>query len=90
MTARAAIYARVSQDAQRDNFSVPTQVAACLQYARNRGYAVVGHQYVDPETGRDAERGILAYVDDLSSRELSRPGLDASPLPSWKPWALTC
>ena len=27
---------------------------------------------------RDAERGILAYVDDLSSRELSRPGLDAS------------
>ncbi len=81
MSKRAAIYARVSTDLQRDNFSIPSQIAECRQYAQKKGYAVVGNRFVNPETGRDAASGngnIPAFVDDYSSRELSRPGLDAA------------
>jgi len=81
MSKRAAIYARVSTDDQRGNYSVPTQLAACREYVQARGYALVGDQYVNLETGRDTQSGanaIPAFVDDLSSRELSRPSLDAA------------
>jgi len=81
MSKRAAIYGRVSTDLQRDNFSIPSQVAECVRYAQKLGYPLVGDLYVDPETGLDTRPGngaIPAYVDDYSSRELSRPGLDAA------------
>lgn len=80
MTKRAIIYARVSTDDQRGNYSIPTQVDECLRYVNQKGYSVVGSLYIDPATGRDVESadGIQAYVDDYSSRELSRPGLDAA------------
>jgi len=81
MSKRAAIYARVSTDDQRGNYSVPTQLAACREYVQARGYTLVGDQYVNLETGRDTQSGanaIPAFVDDLSSRELSRPSLDAA------------
>ena len=80
MTKRAAIYARVSSDAQRGNFSIPSQVAECQRYIDSCGYSIVGDRFVDPETGRDTGKGngsIPAYVDDFTSRELSRPGLNS-------------
>ena len=80
MSKRAIIYARVSTDDQRGNYSIPTQVDECLRYVKQKGYSVVGNLYIDPTTGRDiaSADGIRAYVDDYSSRELSRPGLDAA------------
>ena len=77
---RAIIYARVSTDDQRGNYSIPTQVDECVRYVNQKGYSLVGDCYIDPSTGRDVKTadGIRAYVDDYSSRELSRPGLDAS------------
>lgn len=81
MEKRAIIYCRVSTDDQRDNYSIPTQLAECVRYAEHKGYTVVGDQYVDPVTGRDVtdpEGAIVAYVDDYSSLEISRPSLDAA------------
>lgn len=82
MTERAVIYCRVSTDVQRDNFSIPSQVRACMEYAKTRRYAVLGDWYVDAETGKDATRetGIPAFVDDISSSEEDRPALTAARL----------
>ena len=80
MSKRAAIYARVSTDLQRDNYSIPSQIAECLKYAAKRGYLVVGDQYIDPITGQDTKHcdfAVPAFVDDFPSREISRPSLDA-------------
>jgi site-specific DNA recombinase len=76
---RAAIYARVSTDDQRDNYSIPTQLDADVRYCAERGYTIVGDQFVDAVTGRDTVRRagtIAAYVDDYTSLELSRPSLN--------------
>ena len=82
MNKRAIIYARVSTDMQRDNFSIPSQVAECLKYVMAGNYSLVGNQFVDSNTGRDVvpehPGTIPAYVDDFTSRELSRPSLDAA------------
>jgi len=48
-----------------------------VSYALEKGYTLTGNQFVDPETGQDAEAGVPAFVDDYTSTELSRPGLDA-------------
>ena len=53
MSKRAAIYARVSTDMQRDNFSIPSQVAECMKYVESKRYILVGNQYVDLGNGRD-------------------------------------
>jgi len=76
---RAAIYCRVSTDKQRDNYSIPSQLAECVKYAEKKGYTIVGDRYVDQQTGKDCMpgHGIRAFVDDYSSLELYRPGLDA-------------
>jgi site-specific DNA recombinase len=78
MNKRAIIYARVSTDDQRSNYSIPSQVAECKKYIEAKGYALVGNCFVDPDTGQDAASGTPAFVDDYSSRELSRPALDAA------------
>lgn len=78
MNKRAIIYARVSTDDQRSNYSIPSQVAECKKYIEVKGYALVGNRFVDPETGQDAASGTRAFVDDYSSQELSRPALDAA------------
>lgn len=78
MSKRAAIYARVSTDEQRDNYSIPSQVKECLKYIEEKGYTLVGDQFVDPITGQDSPAGngaIKAYVDDYTSMELDRPQL---------------
>jgi site-specific DNA recombinase len=79
MTAkRAIIYARVSTDDQRSNYSIPSQVAECKRYIESKGYTLVGNRFVDPDTGQDSQTGIAAFVDDYSSLELSRPALDTA------------
>lgn len=82
MTKRAVIYCRVSTDMQRDNYSIPTQLTYCREYAQSRGYAVVGDRFVDLETGYDVAATVVgavpAFVDDFTSRALSRPALDAA------------
>ena len=78
MTKRALLYGRVSQDVQRDNYSIPTQIALCLRHAQEQGYSVVGAQHVDQTTGRDCPAGpgaVPAYVDDHSGTELLRPSV---------------
>lgn len=77
---RAIIYARVSTDDQRGNFSIPTQVQECIRYAEQKDYAIVGDRLIATDTGLDivAGEGTRAYVDDFTSREMSRPGLDSS------------
>lgn len=42
----AAIYARVSTEEQANNFSIPTLVAACHQYAQEGGWTPV-EEYID-------------------------------------------
>ena len=81
MFLRAAIYARVSTDIQRENYSIPTQISDLLKHAKLEGYSVVADQYVDPVTGKDTAKSreaIPAFVDDYTSTELSRPGLNAA------------
>ncbi len=82
MSKRAVIYARVSTDMQRDNYSIPTQISECMKYASSRKYTLLGDLYVDLITGKDVTAGhpnaTPAYVDDYTSRELSRPSLDAA------------
>ena len=81
MAERAVIYARVSSDKQRENYSIPGQLAEATEYIKKRGYTLVGDRYADLETGHDATGpgvGIVAaYVDDYTSTELSRPGMNA-------------
>ncbi len=81
MSERAVIYARVSTDMQRGNYSIPSQVADCLRYVEEQHYLLLGNQFVDAETGLDVEQqagAIPAYVDDYTSREISRPSLDSA------------
>jgi site-specific DNA recombinase len=78
---RGAAYPRVSSDDQRGNYSIPTQLAAIMDYAEEKGYVLVGDQYVDPETGKNVKSGdgaVPAFVDGYTSREISRPALDAA------------
>ncbi|MBN2500566.1 MAG: recombinase family protein [Anaerolineales bacterium] len=81
MRRRAIIYARVSTDDQRDNYSIPSQIQECIAYANQMDYIIIGNQFVDPQTGYDvfeSNGAIPAFVDDYTSRELSRPSLDAA------------
>ena len=48
MSKRAVIYARVSTDVQRDNFSIPSQIAECVNYATSKKYTLLGNQFVNP------------------------------------------
>ncbi len=78
MNKRAIIYARVSTDDQRDNYSIPSQVVEIKKYIETKGYALVGNRFVDPDTGQDAASGTPAFVDNFSSQEYNRPALDAA------------
>src|SRR5215216_3906278 len=77
---RAAMYPRVSTDIQRGNYSIPSQIKDMMHYADVRNYTLVGDRYVDRENGQDTdnvEGSVPAFVDDYTSTELSRPGLNA-------------
>ena len=75
---RAIIYARVSTDEQRNNYSIPSQILECQDYIVRNGYVHVGNRYVDPATGFDSSSGVKAFVDDYTSLEINRPGLDSA------------
>lgn len=57
----AIIYARVSTDEQQDNYSLPSQLQACRDYADQHGYTVVG-EYSDAFTGTTLNRPQLNSV----------------------------
>jgi site-specific DNA recombinase len=78
MSEKCALYIRVSSDKQRDNYSPPSQLRACLEYASRMNYEVVGDRFVDLATARDSADGVRAYVDDYTALELNRPALDAA------------
>jgi site-specific DNA recombinase len=51
---RAAVYPRVSSKHQEDNYSIGTQLAACLEHAQQLGYTVdPDHIYRETHTGVD-------------------------------------
>lgn len=67
MTKRAAIYARVSTDDQAaKGYSIPTQLAACREYAQRQGWAVAA-EYADDCSGtfpvRERPEGKRLYQD---------------------------
>lgn len=55
---RAAIYARVSQDKQRENYSIPTQLEAMREYCARNNLDVV-KEYVEDESGAKLSRPAL-------------------------------
>ncbi len=69
-TKTAAIYVRVSDPKQRDNYSPETQEAACRQYAAERGYAVAEeHVYREVHTASELwQRPELARAREAIAR----------------------
>jgi site-specific DNA recombinase len=61
---RAVIYARVSSEEQKNNNSLPTQIAACERYAEQYGMTVVAILQ-DTVSGSKLDRPGLAKVRDL-------------------------
>ncbi len=61
---RAVIYARVSNEEQGGNFSIPSQIAACRSYAAQRGMQVVA-EISDTMSGALLDRPGLRQVRDL-------------------------
>ncbi len=62
---RAAIYTRVSSDLQEDNYSLPTQEAACRAYCAEHGYQLAG-VFSDVHTGAQyRERPGLSQLREL-------------------------
>ena len=70
-TRRAAVYVRVSTDAQEDNTSLGSQEERCRQYAAERGLAVAA-LYRDVHTGAELwERPqVRAMLEAIRRREL--------------------
>jgi len=58
---RAALYARVSQDKQRENYSIPTQLEAMREYCQRNGWNIV-KEYVEDESGAKLTRPTLDQV----------------------------
>jgi len=51
-----------------------------VAHTKDRRYTLVGNMFVDPVSGQDVQRSegaIPAFVDDFTSSEFSRPGLNA-------------
>lgn len=81
MAERAAIYIRVSTDEQRYNYSLVSQLEACVKRAEEKGWNIVGDRFVNPDTGLNAppsDGGITAYQDDYTGTKVSRPAIDAA------------
>ncbi len=69
-TKTAALYVRVSSDKQEDNYSLPTQEAACRKFAAEQGYRVAEqHVYREVHTATDLwERPALTQAREYSQR----------------------
>lgn len=62
----AAIYARVSTDEQKYNFSLPTQLEGCREYAQQRGHHVL-REFCEDYTGTALERPELDNILRLAA-----------------------
>jgi site-specific DNA recombinase len=62
---RACIYTRVSTDEQGKGYGLPTQLAACREYAAAHGYTVVA-EHSDEATGTTLDRPGLEAVRRLA------------------------
>jgi len=67
---RAAIYARVSTEDQRSNYSLPTQTDHCRAYAAKQGYVVVA-EFQEDFTGTALDRPELDKLRDLARQHES-------------------
>lgn len=64
---RAALYARVSQDKQRENYSIPTQLEAMREYCVKNSLGVV-KEYIEDESGAKLTRPALDQVrEDIAT-----------------------
>lgn len=61
---RAIIYARVSTEAQRENYSIPEQLASCKAYIEKKGYQLVGEPFIDSFSGESYPRPALSEALD--------------------------
>ena len=68
---RAIIYTRVSTDDQGDNFSLPTQLAACRKYAADQGMEIVA-ECADVMSGSLLDRPGLTKVRQAVSVAVCR------------------
>ncbi len=85
MVKKAAIYARVSREEQAQNYSLPTQLQSCRDYAAEHGYEVVA-EFMDTYTGTEFDRpqfnelkklaGIVDAVIIHDTDRLSRDAVD--------------
>jgi DNA invertase Pin-like site-specific DNA recombinase len=66
MTTRAILYARVSRDEQRGNFSLATQIDACAKYAEEHGYEIV-QIFREDFTGTQTRRPEMNKVLELAN-----------------------
>ncbi|PKN98369.1 MAG: hypothetical protein CVU42_12620 [Chloroflexi bacterium HGW-Chloroflexi-4] len=62
---RAIIYARVSTEAQRENYSIPEQIASCKAYIEKKGYQLVGEPFIDSFSGESYPRPALTEALDF-------------------------
>jgi len=60
-TMKAALYARVSLDKQRENYSIPTQLEAMREYCQRNNWEVI-KEYVEDESGAKLNRPALDQV----------------------------
>ena len=58
---KAALYARVSQDKQRENYSIPTQLEAMREYCAKNDLDIV-KEYIEDESGAKLARPTLDQV----------------------------
>lgn len=85
MVKKAAIYARVSREVQTHNYSLPTQLQSCRDYAAKHGYEVVA-EFADAHTGEEFDRpefnklkklaGLIDVVIVHDTDRLSRDAVD--------------
>src|SRR4051794_25948414 len=65
---KAAIYARVSTEDQKKNFSLPSQIKECRAYAEEHGFTVEdAHVFTESYTGNSLERPELDNLRTLAS-----------------------
>jgi len=66
----AAIYARVSTEDQKDGYSLPTQVEACLKLGAREGFTVPeSYIFQEDHTGTVLRRPVLNKVRELAQQQ---------------------
>ena len=65
---KAAIYARVSTEGQADNYSIPTQIEGCRNYAAKHSLQVVDEFVDGGHTGTSLDRPQLNKLKQLAGQ----------------------